>query len=612
MMWIALAAATIIAACVGSYALVQSVRRRPFGAALALSAAVLISLEAVLLHLLSPMGGAGRASLLIGNWAIAGAGLLVHHRHARGARLAPPLRFVARGMHLAWIAPLGLVAASSAIEFVPNNFDSMTYHLARVVYWLQNGSVEPYPTNILRQVVHPPGAEYLLLALQAIARSDRLANMVQLTAWAMLVFAAPPLVRSFGAPRRVAGWAGVLMGTIPVGLLEASSTQNDLVATLMGVAIVLACLPFLHGRRSWQWHDLLLLGATGAGGLLVKPTALVVAAPVVVWAFFAACRSLRERRDWIELGRGAGAGLAILLAAAAPAMLTWLSVPDSSSVTEGFVYPGVAEPLDRLVNALRGFARQMPLPDRLTGWLAPPTTRGCPSPNSLCSQFMFEFQEDFVGNIGHAFFATGSMLLGAFRWRGLPQRSRLALASLPAGWLLFHALFRDNIWLTRLQLPLFGLGVLVLVAFGARRGRRALSAASLPPILMLLVAYGALTVSRNLSRPPSLDPRAVAFDASSAAYYMYAPKGVEEAHASAVKALRATGCRRLGMYIGGDSYDYPLAWRAVQDGVEVRHVVAPDAWPCLVFSDLGMPPPRPSGESWRALTPFVFVSDPMR
>lgn len=607
-MWIVLSAAVMLAACAGSYALVQAARPRSCGLAAVLSAAVLLSLEAALLHLLSPLGMVARRELLLGNAAIAAAGLLVYRNFRPERRLAPPLRFIARGMRLTWVVPLGLLAAVSAIEYLPNNWDSMTYHLARVAYWLQNRSVEPYPTNIPRQVAHPPGAEYLLLALQVMAHSDRLANLLQLAAWATMVFAAPPLVRSFGAPQRVAAWAGVLVGTLPLALLQASSAQNDIVATLMAVAIAVACLPFLHSRRHWRWPDLLLLAAAGAGGLLVKPTALLAAAPLIAWALIATGRSLRGRRDWTELGRGLGTAAALMAAAVGPALLACLSVPDFSGVSEGFVYSGVSQPVDRLTNALRGMARQIPLTDAITEWLAPPTTRGCSLPNRLCVGVMFRFQEDYAGNLGHAIFSMGGLLLGAVRWRSLPRRAQLALASLPAGWLLFHAIFRDNVWLTRLQLPLFGLGALVLVAFGARPGRKPLGEIALAPIMMLLTAYAALAVSRNQSRMPSVDPRDLAFAASPAAYYVFAPSGVEAAHAAALEALRASGCPRLGMYLGVDSYDYPLAWRAMQAGAEVRHVMAPDDWPCLVFSDRGTPPPRPSGGAWRALGPSVYLA----
>jgi hypothetical protein len=41
----------------------------------------------------------------------------------------------------------------------PNMYDSMTYHMSRVVHWIQNGSLAHYPTSIGRQLFLPPGAE---------------------------------------------------------------------------------------------------------------------------------------------------------------------------------------------------------------------------------------------------------------------------------------------------------------------------------------------------------------------------------------------------------------------------------------------------------------------
>jgi hypothetical protein len=611
-MWIALAAAVMLAASAGTYALVRAGRRRSFGSAVALSAALIVVFEALLVHLLSPYHAVGRAGMLTGNAVIAAAGFLVFKQRRPRRLFAPPWRSVLLGLRAAWVGPAGLLVAVSAIEFVPNNWDSMTYHLARVAYWLQNGSVAAYPTNIARQITLPPGAEYLLLALQAISRSDRLANLVQFAAWLALVIAAGPLARTFGAPRRVAPWAAVLVGTLPLALLQASSTQNDVIAALMAVAVIVASLPFLHRRRHWRWPDVALLAAAGAAGLLVKPTAVVVAAPFVVWAFIAAAGSFRHRRDWAELAVGLGVGVALLAAAAGPALATSLAGPEASLTTAGFVYPGVAEPLDRIVNALRGVARQIPLPAAITDRVAPANTIGCTLSGRLCAEALFAFREDYAGNIGQALFVAAALVLGAIRWRALPLRSRLALINLPAAWFLFHALFRDNIWFTRLQLPLLGLGALGLVSFGARRGRKTVGTAGLGAAMVALVAYGVVAASRNEARPPSIFPPDIAFAGSPEAYYVYARKGVGQAHAAVLKGLAESGCRRLGMYIDGDSYDYPLAWRAMQAGVEVRHVVAADDWPCLIFSDRGAPPPPPSGPPWRPIAPFLYVAGDSR
>ncbi len=67
---------------------------------------------------------------------------------------------------IAWIAP-------------PNSYDSMTYHMPRVMHWIQDRSVAYYPTNMLAQLFLTPGGEFFILHFQVLAGSDRLANLVQ-------------------------------------------------------------------------------------------------------------------------------------------------------------------------------------------------------------------------------------------------------------------------------------------------------------------------------------------------------------------------------------------------------------------------------------------------
>ena len=44
------------------------------------------------------------------------------------------------------------------IMYPPTNFDSMTYHLARITSWISHGAVSYYPTDLTRQIYQPPFA----------------------------------------------------------------------------------------------------------------------------------------------------------------------------------------------------------------------------------------------------------------------------------------------------------------------------------------------------------------------------------------------------------------------------------------------------------------------
>ena len=56
---------------------------------------------------------------------------------------------------------IGMLALS-AIS-ITSNWDSMTYHMPRVMHWIQNKSVDFYATSEVRQITSPPLAEYMIM-----------------------------------------------------------------------------------------------------------------------------------------------------------------------------------------------------------------------------------------------------------------------------------------------------------------------------------------------------------------------------------------------------------------------------------------------------------------
>jgi hypothetical protein len=118
------------------------------------------------------------------------------------------------------------------------------------------------------------------------------------------------------------------------------------------------------------------------------------------------------------------------------------------------------------------------------------------------------------------------------------------------------------------------------------------------------LAFGARTALDNESRPPLPSDGRVA----ELGYYANQPN-LGRAHDAVLRAAAAARCDRLGLLIGADSYDYPLAWRAMQQGITVHHVFGADPWPCLLFTDQRQTPEAVEAMGWaRTSLPFVYLN----
>ena len=162
------------------------------------------------------------------------------------------------------------------------------------MHWIQNQSVGHYPTHIPRQLHFPPGGRIHSHAPTASwPASDRLLNLVQWLGHGRERGLACRCWRS-GSVRRGPGQvvASVVAATLPMGMLQASSTQNDYVVTFW-----LVCLAYfvLVAIRRPGWGGSAGVGAALGLAVLTKATAYLFAAPLLVWLLIGYGRAMRWR-----------------------------------------------------------------------------------------------------------------------------------------------------------------------------------------------------------------------------------------------------------------------------------------------------------------------------
>lgn len=179
-----------------------------------------------------------------------------------------------------------IIAAVSVIAIVapPNNWDSMTYHMARVVHWIQNRHLAHYPTYYSAQLVHPPFAELVILHLQILSGGDRFANLVQTFSMIGSIIGVSLIAKQLGADKRGQILASVFCATLPMGILQASSTQNDYAVCFWVVCLahyILLTLPY----RNPPLNLILGIGASCGLAVFTKSSGYIYAFPFMVWFF---------------------------------------------------------------------------------------------------------------------------------------------------------------------------------------------------------------------------------------------------------------------------------------------------------------------------------------
>ena len=141
------------------------------------------------------------------------------------------------------LALLLLCAATLAYELVlvlaapANNWDSLTYHLARAAAWAQHGGVhwiENAPTDRMNEF--QPLAEQEVLFLFVASASGALFALPQFAAQVAILLGIYGIARRLGHEIESAACAALLFSTFTVVALEATTAQNDLVAASLPVS----------------------------------------------------------------------------------------------------------------------------------------------------------------------------------------------------------------------------------------------------------------------------------------------------------------------------------------------------------------------------------------
>jgi 4-amino-4-deoxy-L-arabinose transferase-like glycosyltransferase len=489
------------------------------------------------------------------------------------------------------IVVLSLVLLVVAWLSPPQSSDSVGYHMARVMHWIQNGSLAHYPTADPPQLFQPPFAETVRLHLQLLSGGDRAGCLLQWFAAVASAGAASLLARDLGGSRRAQVFAALFALTLPIGIAQVSNAKNGWLESLWLLALAHFGMASVR-RETGALSRSRALAAFAALGLALttKISAWLFAPAIVLLAVATSlCAARPPRRRLLPI---AAAGSLLVCALTVPYLARNFGVYGHPLVdpvaqkNNGLGQVSVATVTSNVVrNVLFQFGTGIEPIDDVLRWTVgevhewigrsptdPDTTHygtfGIRAPSR---------SEERVSSPLHILllFGAGAGLLVSGRLRG--RRDRVGyLAALTAAFVLYSAVVQWQPMNSRLLMPLllFSAPLVALVVSEMAGGKTLLLVS-----VVLLVASVPYVIGIE-SRPLSFHPRKGLLAATREDLYFARVRWAQPTYRRVAEDVVASGTKRLGVVFTDDFQPEYLFWRLVKEldpAVRIENVAATNA-----------------------------------
>jgi hypothetical protein len=458
-----------------------------------------------------------------------------------------------------------------AVAYPPNNWDSMTYHLPRIEHWLQNKSLSHYYTSNNRQLLSAPFAEILILQGRALSGGDYLVNLVQWFSFFGSIIGISKIAGRLGMNKKMQIISALFLATIPMAILQASSTQTDLVATFF-----LICLAerFLAWRKTGILFESLAFGLALGLSILTKGTAYPIAFPFVFCFAVICLKHFRKQfiggclaavlcltlnfphytRNYVAFNNPLGAHSGTV----SNFTIKSFVITFFADINSNLALPVRQKRLDAINKSLDSLWDIL----KTNNTVFPFGRPGIQGMGSLAT-----FHEDSVLNILHMVLVVIAFIL-LFSGKKRNMYGLLVIGS----WCIFAYCIPWQPWITRLQLPLFALSAPVFsLAFENKDKFRKL-------FIFSIISFSILHLVLNRSRPllviPGITSEKTVWN-TPRGELVFVNRHRDTSYTDACAAVVQAGTKNLGIIIGGDSWEYPL-WRYIRknadNNIKITHV----------------------------------------
>lgn len=477
-----------------------------------------------------------------------------------------------------------------ALKAYPYNWDSMTYHLARVVNWEQGQSVLPYATHIERQIASPVLGAYihLLIYIFGGSRHEGMLNLLQCISCisnAVFLFG---IARRLGVEKRWACLTPMIYICTPIVLAEATTTQVDNFATFWLLAFIYLLLPLVDSKYPLEWNVMtgkkIIQAALCVGiGYLAKPSICIAMLLFLVWLLLSC---LNRKTKLMVMVRYVFLAISVLIFAIAPsAAINFTSFGKLSHPAVGQrQLIGTFRPNFVAVNFLKNFMFNFAsseiemtrvVIERVLYYIANLFGLDLNDPVISEDGMVFGFPDFPARNCDSAinmFLVVTTLFMAVwFICRNKKQSVLMKGFSIYAlgSFIVFCSVLRWERYINRYMIAYFALlsVFIVIQIFDMVQVLKGTRGYLLSYFVMVVVVAGSLiNYCLEIRYLQMVSPFS-----KERGYFAYNGE-IKEAYSEMTEAIRQSESRKLGLKIGGNTYEYPI-WSMLGEDYEIRHIM---------------------------------------
>lgn len=481
----------------------------------------------------------------------------------------PRLPILRNNIGVYWGIALATLVGLLAILVPANNWDGMTYHLARVDFWLEQGSINHFDTNISRQTSQPPLAEILILHLNFFFDSNFLAGLVQWVAYLGSAIVVGDLCRRLIQRPRSFEYGFLLSLSLPMAIVQGSSVQNDMVLAFFG----LLALRYLIILWKDGWKNKRVFCFTWAIGfmLLTKGTGYVYSIPLlaglaILWYRY---------RSWYRLT----VSLAATLLMVSMQIPHWSGNQVQFGNSLGPDYELIVKSPNSssfISNTVKGASQHLRSPIPILNKSIEKAVNGFHSAirwdiNDTRSHFAYappfrvetlSYHEDSATAPWHFLLLLLALIAGFWKHKGIDKNLGMVFWIFISSMFLFLLLLKYNVWISRLQIYLFLAGTPLMVwslMIQSKWIRKS--------ILTLIAASSIAWVVLNPAKPLVGNDNVFTLDIASLTYINRGD--IKRDYQEALSKIDAGNT--VGLMLSSDSYCYTISQDLRKKGSSFFH-----------------------------------------